>query len=63
MKSAVEDGKIGHYVVMTPGCDIAFGQWWSSLDQSALVVVRYPHERHGLAGRTSNQAKRLLRQT
>ena len=56
-KSAVEDGKLGQYVVMTPGCDIAFRQWWSSLDQSALVVVRYPHERHGLAGRTSNQAK------
>lgn len=56
-KSAVEEGKLGPYVVMPPGCDIAFVQWWNSLDQETLVAVRYPHERHGLAGRTSNQAK------
>ena len=58
IKSAVEEGKLGPYVIMPPGCDIALiVQWWNSLDQETLVAVRYPHERHGLAGRTSNQAK------
>ena len=35
----------------------AFKTWWRGLAGSAIVQVRYPHERHGLAGKTSNSAK------
>ena len=37
--------------------DIAFNKWWSSLEPSHTVMVRYPHERHGNAGRKSNSSK------
>ena len=42
---------------MPSGCDTCFAVWWPSLETSAAVTVRYPHERHGLSGKTSNSAK------
>ena len=51
VKSEVEKEKLGDYVVMSLGCDINFAEWWRSLDSSATVIVRYPHERHGGSGK------------
>ena len=36
---------------------IAFSQWWESIPAGHNVDVRYPHEKHGLSGHTSNSAK------
>ena len=35
----------------------SFKRWWRGLSPSVDVEVRYPHRRHGNAGRTSNSAK------
>ena len=53
----VEEQRSGKYVVMPVGCDVNFTQWWRSLGSSELVVIRYPHEKHGNACRVSNSAK------
>lgn len=45
---------------MPVGCDINFTTWWRSLESSAKIKVRYPHERHKNAGRVSNSAKTSL---
>ena len=42
---------------MPVGCDVNFTQWWRSLGSSELVVVHYPHEKHGNACRVSNSTK------
>lgn len=34
-----------------------FEMWWKSLDEDEDVEVKFPHERHGLAGRPSNHSK------
>ena len=31
--------------------------WWKDLDDEAELEVKYPYEKHGLAGKTSNRAK------
>ena len=36
---------------------MAFKEWWMKLDASDFLSVRYPHARHGNAGRTSNSSK------
>jgi hypothetical protein len=62
-KSAVEEGKLGPYVVMPPGCDIAFVQWWNSLDQETLVAVRSLTSAMVLLEERRIRPKRLSRQT
>ena len=57
-KPDVQRQKLEGYVVMPDGVDICFTQWWKNLQSEATVNVRTPHERHGLAGQTSNSAKR-----
>lgn len=37
--------------------EIAFKEWRMKLDASDIVSVRYPHARHGNAGRKSNSSK------
>jgi hypothetical protein len=56
-KSQVEVERLGEYVVMPEGCSMSFVAWWKSQSQSDMVEVRYPHDRHGLAGRASHAAK------
>ena len=56
-KSEVISKNLGQNVVMPEGCDISFMAWWKQLDNSSTVMVRYPHERHGSAGRVSHAAK------
>ena len=60
-KSEVTKESLSNFVIMPDGIDIAFNKWWVSMDASALVRVRYPHERHGNAGRPSNFAKQDVR--
>ena len=56
-KSDVEEQSLGEYVVMPDACDLSFMVWWRSLESDTMVEVRYPYERHGLGGKTSNSAK------
>ena len=56
-KTEVEEQKLGNAVIMPSGCTQSFMLWWRSLDVDTQVSVYFPHERHGLAGRTSNNAK------
>ena len=42
---------------MPSGCDQAFSKWWRHITPEEVIDVRYPHERHGLAGKVSNSAK------
>ena len=56
-KVEVEEERVSEYVVMPASLDIAFKEWWRSLEPSHTVMVRYPHEHHGNAGRKSNSSK------
>ena len=56
-KSEVTKESLSNFVIMPDGIDIVFNKWWVSMDASALVRVRYPHERRGNAGRPYNLAK------
>ena len=37
---------------------LTFGAWWKLVDDDEIVEVQFPHERHGLAGKESNHAKK-----
>ena len=56
-KSDVEQQRLGTHVLIPERCEQSFGRWWWSLPPTATVRVRYPHERHGSAGRISNSAR------
>ena len=56
-KAEVEEKRLGEFVIMPSGCDEASSTWWKSKSSADIISVRYPHERHGLAGRVSNSAK------
>lgn len=45
------------FVVMPEGVTSALKSWWDNFPSDHEVDVRYPYERHGLSGRTSNNAK------
>lgn len=61
-KSEVEEKRLGDRVVMPASLEVSFKTWWRSQNPSTIVQVRYPHERHGNAGRVSNAAKSSLRE-
>ena len=61
-KSEVEEKRLGDCVVMPIGLETSFKTWWRSQDASTIVQVRYPHDRHGNAGKVSNAAKSSLRE-
>lgn len=42
---------------MPEGIEISMSVWWAALFGDHVVDVHYPHEKHGLAGRVSNNAK------
>ena len=56
-KTEVEEQRLDQYVVMPTECDQSFPVWWRSLESTTVVSVKYPHKRHGLAGKMSNLAK------
>ena len=61
-KVDVENERLMDFVLMPEGPCESFHAWWKKLDTAAPVKVRYPHERHGLAGKTSNRAKSNVQQ-
>ena len=36
---------------------LTFGAWSNLVDDDEIVLVQFPHEHHGLAGKESNHAK------
>ena len=56
-KAEVEQQRLGEFVLMPSGCDIAFRKWWKDISEDNVVTVKYPYEQHGLARRVSNSAK------
>ena len=56
-KDSVISEKLESFVLMPDELDTAFVKWRELLPASHIVRVRYPHEHHGLAGKTSNNAK------
>ena len=56
-KEQVEKERLASFVLMPVEIELCFALWWKSLPNDHEVMVRYPFERHGLAGRTSNSAK------
>ena len=56
-KAQVEAQGLGQYVLMPKEETLSFIRWWKSVSADQTVDVRYPHERHGLSGRVSHNAK------
>ena len=56
-KADIERENLGEFVIMPSGIETSFKAWWRSLASTVSVDVRYPHERHGNAGRPSNSTK------
>ena len=56
-KKDVDTQKLTAFVVMPLEIELCFKLWWKDLPDDHEVVVRFPHERHGLAGKVSNHAK------
>ena len=42
---------------MPAALELSFKSWWRFLEPSHIVKVRYPHARHGNAGKVSHSAK------
>ena len=61
-KCAVEEAKLGDSVIMPSDCNQSFVQWWKSLDPDSQVSVRYPYQKHGLSGKSSNRAKHSVKE-
>ena len=61
-KAEVEEKRLGDYVIMPEGIETAFHAWWRYVPVDTGVKVRYPHERHGNAGKTSHSAKTAVMQ-
>ena len=57
-KSEVEENRLSEYVVMPTECDLSFMEWWKTKTPNDQVSIRYPHSRHGNAGKSSNRAKK-----
>ena len=56
-KKEVDDQSLTSFVIMPLGIELCFALWWKDLPIDHKVAVRYPYEKHGLAGRVSNNAK------
>ena len=56
-KKEVDTQKLTPFVVMPLEIELCFNLWWKDLPDDHEVVIRYPYERHGLAGKVSNHAK------
>ena len=58
-KEDVEGQQLGDFIVMPTSVDMSFLTWWRSVD---IVQVRYPHQRHGHAGKPSHSSKPKVRE-
>ena len=59
-KREVVEQKLQDYVLHDDDDDdiLTYGAWWKLVDDDEIVEVQFPHERHGLAGKESNHAKK-----
>ena len=55
-KAEVEEQYLSAYVVMPAALEVAFKEWWQAIKSSDIITIRYPHARHGNAGRKSNSS-------
>lgn len=56
-KAEVGEKRSSEYIIMPTDVEYSFKRWWRGLGPSVSVEVRYPHGRHGNAGKKSNSAK------
>ena len=56
-KSEVEAEHLMPFVVMPEGVTSTLKSWWETIPSEHEVDVRFPYERHGLCGCSSNNAK------
>jgi len=56
-KTNVDKEKLKSFVLMPEVVEISMSVWWAALPGDHVVDVCYPHEKHGLAVRVSNNAK------
>ena len=61
-KADVIEKRVSEYVIMPNTVTTSFSKWWMSLDPETVVQFRFPHERHGNAGKPSNSAKTTVRE-
>ena len=61
-KTEIIEKRVSNYVVMPDTVSTSFSKWWVSLDPATVLPVRFPHKRHGNAGKTSNRAKRSVKE-
>ena len=62
-KAQVVGQKLEEFV-LHPGLETTqeeVASWWKTMSDSDEVQVKYPHERHGLAGKPSNKSKLAVR--
>ena len=50
-KSEVTQKRLVDHVLHDDDSAHTFSAWWTELDDTEVVNVQFPHERHGLAGR------------
>ena len=62
-KREVDSEKLRPFVMMPEEIEVSFNKWWRTLPEDHEVDVRYPFERHGLAGKPSNNAKTDTKQS
>ena len=56
-KADMERQDLSRHILMPLDVEQTFVKWWTSLQPTSLVDVRYLHGRHGNAGKPSNSAK------
>ena len=61
-KIDVDKEQVKAFVVMPEAVEASFSGWWATFPNDHVVDVRYPHEKHGLAGKVSNNAKLTTKQ-
>lgn len=61
-KAQVENERLGEFVVIPPENQSSFKRWWKQVGSEEMVQVRYPHQKHGLSGKSSNHAKSEVKQ-
>ena len=56
-KEAVVSQNLQPWVLALMSVECSFSSYWKSLNADSPVQVKYPYERHGLCGKSSNHAK------
>ena len=56
-KNEVDKEKVKSFVFMPESVETSLSLWWANLTNDHIVSVRYPHEKPGLAGKVSNNAR------